>query len=51
MIRCLTFAGGSESRGVDSVVVDDLVFLLGTACMLWSVKAAQRRVLLVAPIV
>ncbi len=51
VIRGMTFAAAADSRGVAPVLVDDLVFLLGTACMLWSVKAAQRRVLLVAPIV
>ena len=51
VIRCLTFSWEAASDGAAQVVVADVVFLLGSACMLWSVRAAQRRVLLVAPMV
>ena len=51
VIRSLTFAAEADQFGAAQAVVADLVFLLGTACMLWSVRAAQRRVLLVAPVV
>jgi hypothetical protein len=51
VIRCLTFSSEAASDGAAQVVVADVVFLLGSACMLWSVRAAQRRVLLVAPMV
>jgi hypothetical protein len=51
VLRSMTFASAADSLGASFVLVDDLVFLAGSACMLASVQAAQRRALQVAPAV